>query len=270
MTGLATWLGVALRRVSSLLLLAVGSIAAASCLAQESYHRTSGAAGSSGAGSTGTGGLTLNAPGDAGTSGEASSAGTSAVMVRQCSTSDQCAMPYPYCVPATGQCAECLSSINCVGTGRSYCNGQTNTCVVCLNNTQCRHSLPYCEQGTGQCVECLSSENCGSSDFACDRDTFRCVPACRSHSDCAATLATPFCDPERSVCVACLADDGCPAKSPRCALDTKTCEECLGDDDCSSPTPLCDLHTHACAECLSDRDCQIGAQCVSGVCAQPR
>jgi hypothetical protein len=187
-----------------------------------------------------------------------------------CRSSDECALPFPYCSTTLGRCVECTSQRNCSGSGRPFCEPKTNSCVHCLNDAQCARAAPYCATSLGECVECISSENCGSAGLACDRDTFQCVPSCKSNDDCASTPLTSFCDPERNLCVACITDDACPNTLPHCTLDTKTCVKCLQDVDCAAPSRRCDAKLHACVECLTNRDCQPGVSCIAGACANPQ
>jgi len=237
-----------------------------SCVAQEPYEpaRASGGAGKASGGSAG---LQLSNPGGAsagvgGVAGEQPSTAT-------CHGSGECAKPFPYCSATLGRCVECVSQKNCNGTGRAYCEPRTNACVHCLADTQCTRAAPYCATTIGECVECISSANCGRAGVVCDRDSFHCVPSCKSNAECASAPSTPICDPERNLCVACVSDDSCPANLPRCTADTKACVKCLADDDCASPSSRCDLDQHACVECLTNNDCQSGVQCVAGACANP-
>jgi len=253
----------------------LAAVLAASCVAQEPYQpRTSAGGGSAGtrANAAGKAGLELVEPTEGGAGSAATSGGaTSGGPEPECLTSEECALPYPYCSPTTQRCVECLSQRNCSGSGRAYCEPKSNVCVSCLTDAQCPHTEPYCATTLGLCVSCLSSDNCGGGGRACDRTSFRCVPTCGTHADCAGTAETQYCDPERNLCVACIADDGCTSDAtPRCALDGKKCVQCLGNADCASPTPLCDTKTHGCAECLSSADCSPGVFCIAGTCADPK
>lgn len=212
----------------------------ANCVAQEDYRATPAAGGTAGSPSAGLGGLSLLNPAGAGGSSADPAAG-------RCRSSDECAPPVPYCSTSLGRCVECLSRANCVGSGRSYCELSSNTCVYCLTDTQCAQAAPYCAVGIGHCVECLSSANCGTPGLVCDRDNYHCTSVCEKHADCASFPATPFCDPDRNLCVACVADEAC-----------------------ALPTPRCDPKQHACVACVSADDCQPGVACVAGACANPR
>lgn len=228
--------------------LLLAAAAAGGCVAQEPYHQPAEEGGSGGkppgSAAAGKGGLELAAGASAGTDAGGSATEPSGDV---CLSSAQCAKPNPYCLAATGRCVECLSQRNCVGTGFTYCDSRTYTCVACLNDTQCAHERPYCAGNLGQCVECLSTDNCGDTGLLCDRRGFRCVPSCSSHADCAASVLTPFCDPETSLCVACLADDACTAPTSRCSPDTRSC-----------------------VQCVDSGDCQPGVACVAGACVNPK
>jgi hypothetical protein len=245
-----------------------GAALVQSCVAQAPYEPPHAMGGSAGMTSVGIGGLQVDNP-EAGGAGGAPDGSGAAVAVA-CRSSEQCALPFPYCSVASGTCVECLAKNNCIGTGRPYCEPNSNSCVMCLNDGQCPHATPYCATTIGNCVECLSSDNCGSSGFACDRDTFRCVPPCASNADCEGAPRTPACDPQRNLCVECVSDEACPAAAPRCASDTETCVKCVADEDCGSPFPRCDVRKHACVECVTNRDCQPGVLCVAGSCANPK
>lgn len=231
------------------------------CVAQEDYKSQSGAAGAagkSGQGSAGLGGLSsIPDPDTGGTSGEV-----------ECRASGECARPYPYCVTALGRCVECLSSVNCSGTGTPYCSA-AHSCVACLNDGQCKSKTPYCDDA-GTCVECLSAENCGVAGWTCDRDAHRCAPNCHSNDDCSGSPETPFCDAERNVCVPCIVDRDCPGAAPRCDPNRKSCVLCVEDADCSAATPRCDTHKSSCVECLTGSDCSPGVMCLAGVCTIPK
>jgi len=250
-----------------LALLLAGGLCA-SCVAQEAYKPNSGSGGATGQSSSGVGGLVVTPP-DEGAGVGGLGEGSGPPVEAACRTSDECALPYPYCQVAIGRCVECLSNRNCAGTGRTFCESNTGTCVVCLQNTQCPHTLPYCADSLGECVECLTSANCGTAGYACDRDSYHCVPSCHSNADCADSPATPYCDPERNLCVACITDDACPGTAPRCYLPTKSCVKCLAEEDCSGITPRCDTRKHTCVQCITNQDCQPGVSCVAGNCANP-
>ena len=157
-----------------------------------------------------------------GTGGMADVAGSPDSGQGGCRASDQCAMPFPYCLPSAGRCVECISTTNCAGTSGRYCDPASNTCVASAaqrRRVRCTRLPLYCAEKTaiGQCVECLSSDNCGSSSFACDRIDARVCPDLLK-----ATPTAPLHpqrrlrDPASYVCVACVADDACPAATPHC------------------------------------------------------
>jgi len=240
-----------------------------SCVAQEPYRPSHGTAGSAG-GLSLAGGPIMESEaggiGGAGGSPDTAPVGTGFA----CISSDQCALPYPYCQPSLGRCVECISARNCAGTERRYCDTRTFECATCLGDTQCTKIAPYCALALGDCVECLSADNCGTSGLTCDRLNYRCVPSCDTNADCASAPQTPFCDPERSLCVSCVNDGDCPAVAPRCSPMGKTCVTCLDDGDCAIATPRCDVRARVCRQCLTNRDCSPGATCVAGACVDPR
>ena len=243
-------------------------VLAVGCVAQEG-RQSPGDGGAAGKSSTSGGELNLGGGGTGATSGSAGSGATTPVGP-DCTSSAQCAVPHPYCVPALGTCVECLASKNCSGTGRPYCDTTRYTCLSCLSDRNCTSMLPYCAPDSGECVECLSSANCGGVDGVCDRYIHRCVPACETNADCAAAVDFPYCDPARNLCVECLADPECPAAKPHCETASKHCVPCVGNEDCAAPRPLCDPHEFTCVECLSSADCHGNAACDKGICVDPK
>src|SRR5882724_7445774 len=235
-----------------LLFLPLTGLTGASCVAKEAYQPSDGAAGRSGAANNlgGLGGSLMTGP-VAGTSDVGGGGGSSDVAPDTggpaCANSGQCGPPYPYCQPSLGRCVECTANRNCIGTGRPYCDARSFKCSICLEDAQCTKFAPYCALAIGDCVECLSSANCGTSGLVCDRLNFHCVPSCTSNADCVSAAQTPFCDPERSLCVSCVSDEDCPAAAPRC-----------------------NTRAQACLQCLTNLDCETGANCVAGICANPK
>src|SRR5258706_10460481 len=146
-------------RLAGALLFAIPVVA--SCVAQEG-RSTPDAGGTSGKATSGNGlGGSLIVAGT--TSSTEGGAGSGSPVGPECTTSSECAVPNPYCVPALGKCVQCVSSKNCGGTGKVYCQTERYTCVHCLSDMQCPQILPYCAPDTGDCVECLSSANCGGT-----------------------------------------------------------------------------------------------------------
>jgi Cys-rich repeat protein len=76
-------------------------------------------------------------------------------------------------------------------------------------------------------------------------------PQCSTNADCAATSATPVCDPDSGKCVECLASSDCPAGNPVCDTATHTCGDCTTDTQCQafSATPVCNEGTGSCVQC---------------------
>jgi hypothetical protein len=261
---------VSFRRVLAVGLWPVLGFVGSSCLAQETYtpKPAVGGSASTSAGNGGSAGLALAEP--TGGAGEAAGMPSGGSEPSGCRTSEQCAVPLPYCLSSRGVCVECLSRTNCTGSGRRYCDLASNACVECLTDVNCTSVAPYCALAIGACVECLSNENCGSTDLVCNRQSYHCTPACRKNADCTGSPATPLCDPERSVCVECLADGDCPTATPRCASETKTCAVCLSDVDCAAPNPRCEPTKLLCVQCVSSQDCMGEAVCAAGVCSLPR
>lgn len=228
------------RRLAACFALVALTALVGACVAQEPYREPPETGGKGSGGDAGKGGLDLATAG-------VEAGGGGAVADVECVTSAQCSQPYPYCLPATGRCVQCLSGSNCSGTGVLRCDLRSHACVACLDDTHCGHQRPYCAHSSGQCVECLSTENCGDRGLICDRRSFQCVPSCTSHQDCVATPQTPFCDPETSLCVG-----------------------CLSEADCAAPTPHCSPTSRSCVQCLDNADCQPGVACVAGACLDPK
>ena len=222
----------------------------AACVAQEPYREppgiSAGSGGKAASGDLSKGGLELVTSGAEAAGSTAAAGGDAATGASECRTSAQCFQPNPFCLGAAQRCVECLSRVNCVTTGLTYCDPGSHTCVACLDDTHCKHDQPYCDS-SGQCVECLSNANCGDAGLLCDHRSFRCVPRCVSNQDCAASARTPFCDPDTSLCVSCLAEA-----------------------DCALPEPHCAAATHRCVQCLENADCQPGVSCVAGACLDPK
>lgn len=80
----------------------------------------------------------------------------------------------------------------------------------------CPPHLPYYNRAVGACTECLyrwnlEDPNYCPEGFACEFQTYRCLPYCTSNEDCQARDINPqpVCDKERRSCRGCGADFEC-------------------------------------------------------------
>jgi hypothetical protein len=117
----------------------------------------------------------------------------------------------------------------------------------CASDTDCANGSggPSCDLGTGRCVPCTAaSDRCPSGQY-CVAAMNRCDNGCRDDAACAATAATPRCEPTSRACVACVTDEHCPAGNL-----------CVGS--------VC------VAGCNAASRCPTGEACCAGACVNPQ
>ena len=214
-------------------------------------------AGAGGTGMGGTGGL------DAG--GEA------------CVNSLDCAMNpggRTICDTAAGQCVECLSPTDCMGTA----DCTDHTCVPyapCVSSTDCASNpdgKTTCDTTAERCVECVGDTDCMMGEVCVDQT---CRTGCDSDNDC--TPQGLLCFQSGGFCVQCLREQDCgPAEScvrGTCASDEppppdgglpRMCQDGAlnGDEtdvDCGGTT---------CPTCAGGQACVADDDCASGTCRQ--
>ncbi len=165
-----------------------------------------------------------------------------------------CSGATPFCVPAFGECSECVP-----GSGPRCAGGDQVTCDEAGNEvrTPCRGERPFCNAGT--CVECTMDGDCSGGDACtqvecvrgeCEREFEsgtpcgdRCVDVTTDEANCGscglACMRGERC--ESGLCVGCpsgFCDIGgggfCEidlAESPRCASDAAYLGSVGGDSD---------------------------------------
>lgn len=153
------------------------------------------------------------------------------------------------------------------------------TCEACGGSEDCPEGS-VCHEGTCITSECRSTLDCGLG-FICEDE--RCVPGCRSHSECG---QTEFCDAGQcreggARCanhVDCAAGESCfhghcGAQPESCSI----CETCLFDSDCGegsicfgSPAGfVCTAHCESDWDCPGDSECRQFPGAPRALCFNP-
>ncbi len=172
-------------------------------------------------------------------------------------TESSCPASAPLCDSMSGQCVECLESLDCDRPDAPWC--LRGECIGCVDT--CAGATPVCDVDTAECVGCLNDSDCPGGtcvNYACVDNP--CPAPC--------TGATPVCDAAAGRCVECLADAAC-GPTERCV--SGSCVSACGTT-CAAPTPLCNASTGRCVECLTNSDCDDSITCTidlcgSGVCS---
>lgn len=160
------------------------------------------------------------ASGAGGTAG----AGTGGTGAMPCAGSNECVGEQPFCDPTTARCVECLLPGHCE-TGQT-CDTLRGECEnACTSDAECNSGdTKRCDTARGVCVECLSGSDCSSgSEPFCILPSGRCRQ-CRTDLDCTDS-GKPYCPPLTHECGECLVNEHCN--------DGKLCD--LGDYQCRDP-----------------------------------
>ncbi|MBI5544512.1 MAG: hypothetical protein HY901_11520 [Deltaproteobacteria bacterium] len=151
------------------------------------------------------------------------------------------------CFPGCRDSSQCSSSEECV---LDTCLG----CMSCACYGHCRPSTP-CESD----AQCPAGTVCGTEPLpGCQQ---RCVPGCRTDSECA---ADERCAPPPGCPYLCGCDYGtCVPRPLECAAatDCPTGQVCAFDDALQ-----CSGSRHCVTGCFAQEDCQAGESCLSAHC----
>lgn len=192
----------------------------------------------------------------------------------------------------TGQCVQCLSSVDCGGqqcankvcvgcTENVHCYGQPSTpvcntttseCAPCTSSAQCAgHPSGSQCSALGRCVQCTTGSNCGGGTPFCDLSTNVCVQ-CQDNAQCRVAGQSPVCS--GGSCSACGSNADCTSHpdGPYCNTSSGKCVRCVDNTQCTTAAaPYCNPATRVCEGCTSDAACATnaaGRRCSAGSCVQ--
>jgi len=175
----------------------------------------------------------------------------------ECSTDAECTadLARPVCAVVDGKaaCVECLTSADCVGGDKPFCDVGTHACSAPPVAGECAWDFD-CKKDPAKPACGLAHADGGKqwTCMACTDDMH-----CLEGMVCSTVGGAPACvaDEEPAECVA------CSDPTPACALlsGTWTCVECVVTGDCTQTRPgtVCDLGTRKCIAAPADDGCAV-------------
>jgi hypothetical protein len=170
------------------------------------------------------------------------------------------------CDLATGQCVECLSTVECSGNvpvgdagAANVCDPVRHECVQCLDATSCSGDTPICKtdeanSDRNECVECVNDGQCRGATPVCDEATNECTARCTTPQECSGEK--PVCNVTKQLCVECLDNASCMGTSAtQCNTTSNECVECTDDAPCRATGEVCDTTSNNCVQCREDLQC---------------